>query len=189
MMTWFKNARNHFLKICIHKRYVFENCLIAGIPVAGLVHDMSKFAPIEFLEGVRYYQGDSSPINACKKDRGYSDAWLHHKGRNKHHYEYWQDNFDKGGQSLQMPFRYALELVCDYIAAGKAYTGESFTYQKEYEWWLDKLHKPVAMHKQTKLFITYMLKGMAKCNSNKLLKQKYARKIYKLAEERCKDSV
>ena len=148
------NAVGHFSVICRHKYYVFQNCLVAGMPLTGIMHDMSKFSYIEFMEGVKYYQGTKSPIIACKEAEGYSKGWLHHKGRNKHHYEYWQDNFDQGGKSLQIPFKYALELVCDYIAAGKAYAGDSFTYQREYEWWLNKLKKPLAMHKQTKLFIT-----------------------------------
>lgn len=151
------------------------------MPIVGLKHDMSKFYYVEFIEGVKYYQGTSSPINACKKAEGYSKGWLHHKGHNMHHYEFWQDNFDQGGKALQMPFRYALELVCDYIAAGKAYAGNKFTYQAEYEWWLDKLKKPIAMHEQTKLFVTYMLKSMAKHNTNKCLNRKYALKMYNKA--------
>ena len=176
------NAVGHFSVICRHKYYVFQNCLVAGMPLTGIMHDMSKFSYIEFMEGVKYYQGTKSPIIACKEAEGYSKGWLHHKGRNKHHYEYWQDNFDQGGKSLQIPFKYALELVCDYIAAGKAYAGDSFTYQREYEWWLNKLKKPLAMHKQTKLFITYMLKSMADKNTNRVLNKAYARKVYARAE-------
>lgn len=179
------NAVGHFSVICRHKYYVFQNCLVAGMPLTGIMHDMSKFSYIEFMEGVKYYQGTKSPIIACKEAEGYSKGWLHHKGRNKHHYEYWQDNFDQGGKSLQIPFKYALELVCDYIAAGKAYAGDSFTYQREYEWWLNKLKKPLAMHKQTKLFITYMLKSMADKNTNRVLNKAYARKVYARAEREC----
>lgn len=179
------NAVGHFSVICRHKYYVFQNCLVAGMPLTGIMHDMSKFSYIEFMEGVKYYQGTKSPIIACKEAEGYSKGWLHHKGRNKHHYEYWQDNFDQGGKSLQIPFKYALELVCDYIAAGKAYAGDSFTYQREYEWWLNKLKKPLAMHKQTKLFITYMLKSMADKNTNRVLNKAYARKVYAKAEREC----
>lgn len=88
MMNKFKE---HFKTVCNHKKYVFVNCLVAGMPVRGLLHDISKFSPTEFLESVKYYQGHRSPIDACKEVNGYSKAWMHHKGRNKHHYEYWQD--------------------------------------------------------------------------------------------------
>jgi hypothetical protein len=79
----------HFCLICRHKFYVFYWCCKVGIPFRGIVHDLSKFSPTEFWESVKYYSGTGSPINTSKKLNGYSKAWLHHKGRNKHHYEYW----------------------------------------------------------------------------------------------------
>lgn len=149
-----KNTFRHFNKICKHKWWVFYYCCKAGIPWRGIKHDMSKFSPTEFWESVRYYQGDRSPIDACKEDNGYSKAWLHHKGRNSHHYEYWQDNFDNGGQPLQMPYREAVEMLCDYLGAGRAYMGKNFTYQKEYNWWRKKCENSLAMHPNIVDFIT-----------------------------------
>lgn len=156
-----KNTFRHFAKICKHKWWVFYYCCKAGIPWRGIKHDMSKFSPVEFWESVRYYQGDRSPIDACKEDKGYSKAWLHHKGRNSHHYEYWQDNFDNGGQPLQMPYKDVIEMLCDYLGAGRAYMGKDFTYQKEYEWWINKSSKPLAMHEHTRTFIQQILCEMA----------------------------
>lgn len=150
----FKNIFLHLGKICTHKWWVFYYCCKAGIPWRGLWHDMSKFSPVEFWESVRYYQGTSSPIDACKKDKGISKAWMHHKGRNSHHYEYWVDNFDQGGEPKQMPYKDAVEMLCDYLGAGRAYMGKDFTYQKEYEWWCNKCKKPLAMHSNTLGFIT-----------------------------------
>ena len=77
----------HLKTVCKHKYYVFKYCCKAGIPVEGIFHDMSKFSPIEFWESVKYYQGNRSPIDACKEENGWSACWLHHKGRNKHHYQ------------------------------------------------------------------------------------------------------
>lgn len=108
------NTFRHFKKVCTHKRWVFYYCCKVGIPFQGLVHDLSKFSPTEFWESVKYYQGTSSPIDACKKENGWSAAWMHHKGRNKHHYEYWQDNFDNGGNPIEMPMKYKKEMLCDY---------------------------------------------------------------------------
>lgn len=147
------NFFKHFKKVCTHKRWVFHYCVKAGIPWQGIMHDMSKFSPVEFFESVKYYQGGSSPIDACKKANGYSNAWLHHKGRNKHHYEYWQDNFDKGGEALEMPMKYKKEMICDYMGAGRAYYGKAFTIEKEYEWWQNKKSKPIAMHKNDLAFL------------------------------------
>lgn len=167
-------AWKHFKKICVHKWWVFYYCCKAGIPWRGIKHDMSKLSPVEFWESVKYYQGDRSPIDACKEDKGYSKAWLHHKGRNSHHYEYWQDNFDNGGQPLKMPYKDAVEMLCDYLAAGRAYMGKNFSYEAEWDWWQEKCAKPLAMHEHIKSFITTILRGLASdepyANSQFLLK-------------------
>ena len=118
---------------------------------------MSKFSPTEFWESAKYWSGVRSPIDACKEDKGVSKAWMHHKGRNTHHYEYWEDNFDNGGQPVQMPYKDAVEMLCDYLGAGRAYMGKNFNYQKEYEWWLNKSSKPIAMHEHTRTFIHRVL--------------------------------
>lgn len=140
---------SHLKTVCKHKQWVFYYCCKAGIPWQGLVHDLSKFSPTEFWESVKYYQGFRSPIDYCKEINGWSAAWLHHKGRNKHHYEYWQDNFDRGGTPLPMPHKYMLEMLCDYLGAGRAYMGKAFNYTAEYEWWLNKISHSIAMHPAT----------------------------------------
>lgn len=118
---------------------------------------MSKFSPVEFFESAKYYSGTRSPIDACKEYQGYSNAWLHHKGRNAHHSEYWQDNFDKGTTHLNMPFKYSLEMFCDFMGAGRAYNGKNFTYEKELSWWYNKVKKGTAMHKVQIKFICSMM--------------------------------
>ena len=84
-------AWKHFCTITRHKNLVLAGCFKIGLYKQGLLHDLSKYSPTEFLVGCRYYQGYMSPNNAERMDRGYSSAWLHHKGRNKHHLEYWID--------------------------------------------------------------------------------------------------
>ena len=128
------NAFKHLKKILIYKYWVGLYCFKCGLYWRGLVHDLSKFSPTEFFESIKYYQGNSSPINAAKKDKGYSKAWQHHKGRNKHHYEYWTDNYDSGTTCIKMPFIYAVEMLCDYLGAAHAYWGKSFSYTAEYDW-------------------------------------------------------
>lgn len=132
------NFWKHWNKIRTHRRWVRHYCWGMGLYWQGLTHDLSKYSPTEFMESVRFYQGTSSPIDAAKKAKGYSDAWFHHKGRNKHHYEYWMDNFDLGGENIVMPYKYFAEMVCDYLAAGRAYMGKNFSYTAEYEWWQNK---------------------------------------------------
>lgn len=92
-------AWKHFCTINHHKHLVMKGCFAVGLYKQGLLHDLSKYTPTEFLVGCKYYQGTMSPNNAERKDKGYSSAWLHHKGRNKHHMEYWIDYGvpDEGG--------------------------------------------------------------------------------------------
>jgi hypothetical protein len=182
-MNYCKKIQQHFITVCKHKYFVFLNCNKAGIPVQGILHDLSKFSPIEFFESAKYFKGNSSPIDACKKAEGVSKAWLHHKGHNAHHYEYWQDSFDHGGKPLAMPFKYALELICDYLAAGRAYNGDDFTYDQVYNWWKNKCKNPIPMHPQTKLFVELMLLNMKNNDSNDCLEKNKAKQIYKLSEK------
>lgn len=156
-----KNIFRHLKKIGVHKYWVFHYCRLMGIPFQGLVHDLSKFSPTEFWESVHWYQGTYSPINACKAVNGWSAAWMHHKGRNRHHYEYWQDNFDQGGHAVEMPFRFKKEMLCDYLGAGRAYYGKDFTYEKELEWWREKSAKPLAMHPEDRKFIDCWMRVLA----------------------------
>ena len=88
------------------------------------MHDLSKYSPTEFLVGARYFQGDRSPNNAEREAKGYSSSWLHHKGRNKHHFEYWIDYTLKPGEILggmKMPVHFVVEMFMDRIAACKVY--------------------------------------------------------------------
>ena len=125
-------AIRHFQTITKHKIYVMRECFRVGLYRQGLLHDLSKYSWTEFRIGCRYYQGTRSPNNAEREEKGYSSAWLHHKGRNKHHYEYWIDynvNVGKDGKILtgmKMPVRYVVEMFLDRIAASKVYIGEVY---------------------------------------------------------------
>ena len=123
-----KNAVGHFRTITRHRHEVIKNCFKAGIGFQGLFHDLSKYSPEEFLNGCRYYQGTRSPHEGERDENGYSKAWMHHKGRNKHHYEYWTDYNKKTKQMtpVKMPVRYVKEMFCDRVAASKIYMKESY---------------------------------------------------------------
>lgn len=164
-----RNSLKHFKKICIHKYWVAHYCFKCGLYWRGIKHDMSKFSPVEFWESVKYYQGNRSPIDAAKEDKGWSAAWMHHKGRNTHHYEYWQDNFDNGGNPLIMPFEDSCEMLCDYLAAGRAYMGENFSYTAEWQWWAAKNNKPLAMHPVNNAFISRVLHKLWMIETNGML--------------------
>lgn len=188
-MKLLKNFFGHLRTVVKHRWFVFLHCYYAGIPLQGLIHDLSKFSPVEFFEGVKYYQGDKSPINACKEANGYSMAWFHHKGRNKHHFEYWIDYMDDGGKSIQMPYKYALELICDFLGAGKAYNGKNFTYRNELDWWLTRLtSKPnMLINEQTKLFITMMMFDFVTSNLDGMTPKKRKKKLKYILRVRTKE--
>ena len=156
-ITW-TGFWGHLKTVLTHKWFVFRYSCYLGIPWRGLIHDLSKFHPVEFWEGVRYWTGTASPIAVCKGLTGQSRAWLHHKGRNPHHYEYWVDYLDDGGVPQRMPFKYIVELLADYLAAGRTYNGKDFTLEGEYKWWQQKLKydKP-KMHPAVKEFVSWIL--------------------------------
>ena len=144
----------HLKTVLTHKRYVAKFCFMCGLYFQGIFHDMSKFSPTEFFESVKYWSGTRSPIDACKEVNGVSECWLHHRGRNKHHWEYWADNFESGIMGQKMPFKYALEMVCDFLGAGVAYNKgfDYFSMEGEYDWWQAK-RQVVKMHPETKAFV------------------------------------
>ena len=127
-------AIQHFKTIMHHKRLVMQGCFKVGLYLQGIVHDLSKFSPTEFIPGAKYFQGTRSPNNAEREDKGYSKAWMHHKGRNKHHYEYWTDYAPENAKdhrpgdikAAPMPDKYIAEMIMDRIAASKTYLGDRY---------------------------------------------------------------
>lgn len=123
-----------------HRWEVFKLCCKAGFPYRGLTHDLSKFSFEEMSESIKYYKisnGKYSPLAAAKKEVGFSKAWLHHFGRNKHHFEYWYD-YSAPVQTPIIPFKYMVEMVCDRIAACKTYLGKDYNNSSALNYFLDK---------------------------------------------------
>ena len=172
-------AIKHFHTVNKHRWYVFLYSIKAGIPFRGLVHDLSKYSPIEFFESVKFFDGGRSPIYFAKLEKGYSAAWLHHKGRNKHHYEYWEDINKDARFGAFMPYKYAVECICDRLAAGRVYNGKNFNYKQPYEYW-DKVDKksPIKIHPGIYEFIEVVLNNIAKDGIDNSLNSKYLKKVY-----------
>lgn len=140
----------HFLTIVRHRHMVIYHCFKTGIFWQGLKHDLSKFSPTEFSEGSRFFLGNKSPNEAERRERGYSNAWMHHKGRNKHHFEYWTDYSFKTKmlEPVKMPLKYVKEMFCDRVAAGKIYNGGNYTNDNPIEYFMQSRAKS-AMHPDT----------------------------------------
>ncbi len=176
------NRLKHFRLICKHKRYVFNYCRLCGIPWRGLKHDLSKFSPTEFRESVKFYKGNSSPIDAAKAEQGYSLAWQHHKGRNDHHYEYWTDQYDTGVVALDMPYKPTVEMLCDMLGAGKAYERNNFSYSSELQYIESKIATNPKMHIHQQQFLLFALRILADYektgNAKDLLNKTFMHRIY-----------
>ena len=134
----FHNFWGHMRTITRHRHAVIRNCARAGILWQGLFHDLSKYSPAEFRYGVKYYQGTRSPNEGEREAYGFSYAWMHHKGRNRHHFEYWTD-YDpvtREMRPVRMPLRYVKEMFCDRVAASMIYRKDQYTQKDPLEYFL-----------------------------------------------------
>lgn len=162
------NAWKHFKTITTHRMIVRKECFAVGLYWQGLTHDLSKYSPTEFLMGARYYQGYRSPNNAEREDKGYSEAWLHHKGRNRHHFEYWLDYPAESDSKVKvkilackMPVKYVVEMFMDRLAASKVYKGDEYTDASPLEYYR-KGDISALLHPRTKKILELLLKMNAK---------------------------
>lgn len=146
----------HFVTITKHKWYVMMACFKAGLYWQGIMHDLSKYSITEFFTSARYFQGNSSPIDREKVEKGYSLAWQNHKAMNKHHWQYWTD-FEQGKLIvLLMPPKYLIEMLCDWVGAGKAYNNSDWTIDTFKTWYKNNKDKMV-LHKLTRNYIELVI--------------------------------
>ena len=153
MQVW-----NHFRTITRHRHTVIRLCFRAGIGWQGLGHDLSKYSPAEFWNSARFYQGDRSPNDKERQVRGYSRSWLHHKGRNRHHHEYWTDynNQSRMVEPVKMPLNYVIEMFCDRVAASKTYRGAAYTDRDPWDYYM-KSRDHYLLHPETRAQLEQML--------------------------------
>lgn len=152
----------HLHTVNKHRRTVRKLCFQCGLYWQGLTHDLSKYSPVEFFNGVKYYTGTASPHVGERKDKGYSDAWIHHHNRNKHHVEYWQDIDPATGESapIPMPKKYIQEMICDRVAASMTYLGDKYTDSAPLEYYESHKYEN-RWHEDTKKEVETYLKSIA----------------------------
>ena len=157
------NIINHFKTITHHKLLVMKYCFKAGLYKQGFLHDISKYSFVEFSAGIKYYRGYVSPNGVQKTVEGYSAAWLHHKGRNKHHFEYWIDygiNAENGLIGMKMPTKYVVEMFIDRVCASKNYLKENFTDKSPLEYYEKRKHYYV-LHNEVRALLENLLNKLA----------------------------
>jgi len=153
-----RSAWKHFCTITKHRNLVMKHCFQVGLYRRGLLHDLSKYGWTEFRVGMAYYQGTRSPNAAEREELGYSTAWMHHKGRNKHHFEYWTDLLPgtKEYGPVPMPTEYLVEMVMDRIAACKVYKGAKY-HDGDALAYLNQARDTALMHPETTSKLRYLL--------------------------------
>ena len=176
------NLSQHLNLIRLHRKHVRKACFKMGIPIQGLLHDLSKYSLTE-LKISKYFVGTYSPHDAARKSLGYSPSWYHHRNRNKHHSEYWVDSFEKMN-AVKMPYKYVIEMFCDFIAAGKAYNKDKWSCKDPYRYWIEKCQDVRVLHPDTKELFEQLLRSLYACEQEadfytsyksmkKYLKRKY----------------
>ncbi len=172
-------AWQHFKTITGHKFLVMQYCFRIGLYKQGLLHDLSKYSPTEFLVGCRYYQGTRSPNNAEREKTGVSMSWLHHKGRNRHHFEYWVDYSLDGEHVImgaRMPKKYVAEMVMDRISASRIYLGDAYTDREPLKYFMKSKEKLWFIHPETKRDLEALLRILADHGEKKTLH--YIKHVY-----------
>lgn len=174
-MSKIKNALGHFITITNHKMLVMKSCFKVGLYKQGLLHDLSKYNPVEFSAGIKYYKGSISPNGVQKKEEGFSKAWLHHKGRNKHHFEYWIDygiKESEGLKGMNMPTKYVVEMFIDRMSASKNYLKEKYTQRSALEYYEARKDYYI-LHPESRELLEFLLNKL--CNEGEENTLKYVK--------------
>lgn len=173
----------HLKTILNHRREVRKACFKMGIPLQGLTHDLSKFRPREFLI-YKFANGEKSPHAVMREQFGYSDRWMYHYHVNKHHWQYWLDieSYPQSVKPIKMPYKYVIEMFCDFVGAGKAYSKDKWTTSAPLDYWEKSCQGQRLMHWESEAFFVYLLKLM-----NALPNEKDFYIVYKAEKKRLKE--
>lgn len=187
MKDLFINFFKYIKSVLVHKFWVCYYCFISGIYWRGIVHDISKFSFTEMSEGIKYFKDNQCSAELCRKDKGYSLAKLHHKGRNKYCPEYWMDTYDGKEIIVPMPYKYIVEFLCDILGKARQYNDKdgSFSYKSLYSWWNDWSMCNIKMNDSGKDMITHVLNYLAMgFKPIVILNRKFLKRLYNKSKER-----
>ena len=160
-----KNLIRHIKLVSHHRRYVCNMCFKMGIPFQGIIHDLSKYS-IRELRICKYYTGSRSPHDNARDELGYSPSWIHHKYKNKHHWQYWIDDNHSGDfVAIKIPYKYVVEQFCDMVGASKAYLKDKYTHKSPYKYYLSECKGKRTMHTSSEALLIILLQKMAELDS------------------------
>jgi hypothetical protein len=142
-------------------------CFRFGLYWRGIMHDMSKFSPDEFIPYAQWFYGffgigwSQEKYGGCGDEiatherlrKAFDVAWLKHLHRNQHHHQHWLlVNDSDGTYPLKMPRKYALEMWCDWIGAGLAITG-----RRDVKLWYSKNKTNMNLYPSTREYIERLM--------------------------------
>jgi hypothetical protein len=150
------------------------------VPWLGVLHDLSKLRPDELAPyAVWFYGGPHRPwerfsgyekvyhhgaawgLSAEGRKAAFDRAWLAHLHRNRHHPQHWLLRQDTDGDVyLEMPEKYAREMVADWLGAGMAIKGHGWDRAPAEcrEWWAANRDRPgYGMHPRTRALVETLL--------------------------------
>ena len=165
------NKSKHKKTIRMHRRYVRKMCWKMGLFWQGLVHDLSKYSREE-MSIAKYYSGTKSPHANCRDILGYSPSWLHHYHKNKHHWQFWLDIEDWPDKvtPIKMPYKYVIEMFCDFVGAGKAYSKGKWNQHMPLQYYKEKCEGKRLMHKDSEALLVDLLTRMNDYGEENFLK-------------------
>jgi hypothetical protein len=146
-----------------HKFWVFYYSCKLGIPVRGLLHDLSKFRPDEFFPYANNWfdrKGKIKKLNYDDKSTAFGIAWGKHQRRNEHHWQYWviegKSPCGKARRSLAnpMPEPVAKEMLADWCGAARAKK------QPNVRKWYQEHKDEMTLHLRTRRYIEFLLEGI-----------------------------
>jgi hypothetical protein len=131
----------------------------------GLTHDLSKFFPKEFIPYANYFYGNNGETKPIRNKTGYykstetgdekfDRAWMHHQHHNAHHWQYWGVIEDDTGifKPIKIDHVFLLEMICDWVGAGKAqghFSPRNDKYFETRKWYIAN-HKHMTIHPESK---------------------------------------
>ena len=155
-----------------------------GLFWQGLTHDLSKYS-IKELSIAKYYNGSKSPHAACRDELGYSPSWLYHYHRQKHHWQYWLDieDWPDAVKPIKMPYKYVIEMFCDFIGAGKAYNKGKWNEDMPWDYYEKACKGKRLMHHESEYLLVKLLWNLKEQKSKAFFKwykraKKYLKEMY-----------
>lgn len=130
-----------------HKWFVFVECYKLGIPWQGIIHDLSKYRPVEFYPYMDRFYGSK------QTSPEFLVAWQQHVQSNPHHWQSWvalkglDENQQPIFEPLKIPEKYVKEMIADWRGMAKTVNSSGVN-----DWYLKNRYK-ILLNIETRLYV------------------------------------